>query len=261
MTIDKSQDKIEADTSKIRLFFLSYLKKKNYRGIFGVAKFSSVFKDLLPIQQNVLKKTLQLQLDDFLKTGSIISLGICYPPEIIDCINVKKNGIVDKKQWNLYSDEYKHLNDMLKEVGNNIAHEFNGIAMPPTTEMPSEKIKNVKDYYSETISHRLVAEYAGIGWRGKCELLITDDYGPALRFVSVLTNIPLRYRKKMVNKCNDCNACLEICPILKNKAILEDYRENCRLILFSLGLKHDVCGKCIKACYRNSIFKKQFKKF
>ena len=212
----------------------------------------------MPIQQEKLKETLKEQFKDFMDTGSIISLGIFYTPDIIDCINVEKNGKIDMDRWNLYSDEYQHLNNMLKEISKEIADKFNGIAFPPTTETPAEKIKNIKDYYQKTISHRLVAEYAGIGWRGKSELIITEERGPTVRFTSVPINIPMTQGSIIESKCGECSACLEVCPFLKYKENLEDYRENCRNFIFSFGLKHDVCGKCIKACFRDSIFKKKF---
>ncbi len=258
MTLSEKARMKAANTAKIRQFFFEYLDSVNYKGIFGVAKFSSVYNGLMHVQQDNIKNKLKEQFLEFMDTGSIISLGIFYYPDIIDGINVEKNGKIDIYRWNLYSDEYQHLNNMLKEISHKIAKKFNGIAYPPTTETPAEKIKNVTDYYNKTISHRLVAEYAGMGWRGKNELIITEEAGPTLRFSSILINIPLLQNSKIESKCGECAACLEICSFLDNKAKLEDYRENCRKFIISLGLKHDVCGKCIKACFRDGLFKEQF---
>ena len=258
MTINEIEKKQEENTSKIRQFFFDYLNKVNYKGILGVAKFSSVYNDLLPVQQDKLKEILKEPFKDFMDTGSIISIGIFYTPDIIDCINVEENGKIDMDRWNLYSDEYQHLNNMLKEISKEVADKFNAIVFPPTTEIPAEKINNVKEYYQHTISHRLVAEYAGIGWRGKNELIITEERGPTVRFTSILINIPMIQGSRIETKCGECKSCLDVCPFLKNKENLEDYRENCRKFIFSFGLKHDVCGKCIKACFRESIFKEQF---
>ncbi|MBO3803114.1 MAG: hypothetical protein JTT11_04455, partial [Candidatus Brockarchaeota archaeon] len=55
------------------------------------------------------------------------------------------------------------------------------------------------------------------------------------------------------------SACLDACSILKNKDRLEDYRENCRLFIKSLGLEQEVCGKCVAACYRKGAFEGRFK--
>jgi epoxyqueuosine reductase len=259
MSIGQLQEQKTENTIEIRNYFISYLRKVNYKGIFGVAKFSAVYKELMPVQQDKLKNILKQQLEDYIKIGSIISLGIFYPPDIIDCINVNINGKLDKDLWNRYSDEYQHLNDKLKYISRKIAKKFKLFAFPPTTGVPAENIRNVIDYYPHTISHRVVAEHAGIGWRGKSELIITKTHGPAVRFTSILCNLPLIQGEKIENMCGECTACLKVCPILKNKDKLEDYREDCREFLISLGLKHDICGKCIKACYRDSIFKDKFK--
>ena len=250
----------EINTEKIHNFFNNFLNQVKYEGIFGIANFSSVFNNLIFEQQNKLKQLLQNQFIKYLVTGSIISLGIFYCSETIDFINVEKNGKTDKDLWNRYGDDYLHLNELLKTISQKIAEKYNGLAIPPTTETPSQEVKNVKDYFPKTISHRVVAEYAGIGWRGINELLVTEEHGPAVRLASVLINIPLIQGKKMESKCGNCSACLDVCPILKNKTNLEDYRELCRKYMLSLGLKHDVCGKCIKACIKNSNFKDQFKK-
>ncbi|MFX0116548.1 MAG: epoxyqueuosine reductase, partial [Candidatus Hodarchaeota archaeon] len=41
------------------------------------------------------------------------------------------------------------------------------------------------------ISHKMVATCAGMGWIGKNALLVTPQYGPRVRLVSVLTDAPL----------------------------------------------------------------------
>ncbi|MBD3255168.1 MAG: hypothetical protein GF383_08740 [Candidatus Lokiarchaeota archaeon] len=242
-------------TDEINHYFVEYLKQVNYTGLFGVAPFSSVYINLMPIQQNRLKKLLKSNLNNYMELGSIISLAIAYRSETIKNINSNRDGLVKKERWNLYSDKYEHLNNMLKEIGHKIAVKFKGIAIPPTTETPAENINYVSDYYQHTISHRLVAEHAGIGWRGKSELLITKMHGPAVRLTSVILKGPLVYGKMIIDGCGECNACLEACPILKKKYKLKNYREQCRLYIISLGLKHDVCGKCLKACYFNGRWK------
>ncbi|MBD3212740.1 MAG: hypothetical protein GF311_09030 [Candidatus Lokiarchaeota archaeon] len=234
---------------EIAEIFHNYLEEINYEGLFGVGNFSAVYNSVIDEQKQYLESICGDEFRTYIDFGSIISLGIAYHPETIECINVKEKSGFNKELWNQYGYEYSHLNKMLKEISEKIAKLYNGIAIPPTTETSSKKIRNVKDYFPKTLSHRVVAEIAGLGWRGKNELLVTYDYGPAIRFVSILVNLKLIEGKRINSKCAECNACLEICPILREKSNLEDYRENCRLYLNSLGLIHDVCGKCIKACY------------
>jgi epoxyqueuosine reductase QueG len=111
------------------------------------------------------------------------------------------------------------------------------------------------------ISHRVVAENAGRGWRGKNQLIIHDKYSCAIRFTSVIVSFPLIWSKKAESKCGTCTACEDVCGFIKYREVLPDYRENCRryiLFLKSKGIKKDICGKCIKACYQSSIFQDIF---
>jgi epoxyqueuosine reductase QueG len=259
MGLNRIKNEKTKNTAQIQQYFIDYLEKVKYKGTFGIAEFSSVYNDLMPVQQSKLKEATKGRLKEFKDTGSIISLGIFYLAEIIDCINVQKNGVIDKERWDVYSDEYQHINEMLINISEELAQKYNGIAIPPTTEAMAKTINSVIEFYPHTISHRVVAEHAGAGWRGKSELIITETYGPAVRFTSILINIPLIYNKKIERRCGECTACLDVCSFLKNKGKLEDYRENCNSYLTSLGLKHHVCGKCIKACFRDSIYGEKFR--
>jgi epoxyqueuosine reductase len=109
-----------------------------------------------------------------------------------------------------------------------------------------------------TVSHRVVAENAGLGWRGKNELIVNEKFSCALRFASVVTSLPLSHGEKIKASCGECKACLEACAYLGNKEKLENYREDCRRYIVKLGLEREVCGKCIKACYRHSTFSDRF---
>jgi len=63
----------------------------------------------------------------------------------------------------------------------------------------------------------------GLGCQGKNTLLITPDYGPRVRLVSVLTTAELDYDEPFTEDiCGDCEKCVLACP---TKA-LEPYRLN-----------------------------------
>ena len=140
-----------------------------------------------------------------------------------------------------------------------ISERFNGVPILATIEGFASKIQSVEEYYELTVSHRVIAENAGLGWRGKNELIINDRFSCALRFASVSTTFPLIHQRKVENLCGICDACLNACPFLKNKERLENYRESCRRYITQLKLDDDVCGKCIKSCYHQSIFSSKFK--
>ena len=87
--------------------------------------------------------------------------------------------------------------------------------------------ERVKDfgplYYKGAISHKAIAKAAGLGWIGKSTLLITPQYGPRVNLISILTDMPLRCGKPMKNRCGNCSACIEACPVgaLKDSNFLE----------------------------------------
>jgi len=62
-------------------------------------------------------------------------------------------------------------------------------------------------------SQKLAARLAGLGWIGKSCLLVTPDHGPRARWVTVLTDAPLKPTGvPMEPRCGKCTACIDICP-------------------------------------------------
>ncbi|NIM45116.1 MAG: hypothetical protein GTN80_05735 [Nitrososphaeria archaeon] len=239
-------------------YFESELAKTEYEGVLGVAKFKSVYEELMPVQKRRLEELCGDLLHSLIEEGSIICIGVAYPEAIIDCINVEPEGKIDRDEWNIYAKEYGEINSLLNTISDGIADMFHGIQIPATVEGYTKKVQSVEDYYGMTVSHRVVAENAGLGWRGKNELLIHERYSCALRFASVIVDTPLNIAQKKDLSCGDCTACLDVCSFLRNKEMLENYRENCRRHIVALDLKDEVCGKCILACYRQSIFSDKF---
>ena len=111
-----------------------------------------------------------------------------------------------------------------------------------------------------TVSHKMIAHIAGLGWIGKNCLLITPEHGPRVRFISVLTNAPLKaVNKPIEQKCHKCIECVKICPsqALKGK----NYNKNesredrfefqkCQNYFHEMKEKYkwDVCGMCLYVC-------------
>jgi len=64
------------------------------------------------------------------------------------------------------------------------------------------------------ISHRHTAFEAGLGTIGKSRLLLTERFGPRIRFLSIITDAPLKSGKPLKkNLCNDCDLCIQACPV------------------------------------------------
>ncbi len=252
----------ERNTRSVKLRFKRLLADTAAKGVIGVANFRSVYEELALIQQERLRLIAGSRFPDFIESGSFISIGIAYGERAIDDINVIKENSVDIERWNNYASEYARINGALDHLAHILALEFEGIAIPATLSGIMTEVGHVSDYFGHTVSHRTIAEIAGLGWRGKNGLIINKTFSCALRFASIVTAVPLSAGKQLRSKCGDCTACEDACSFIRNRATLKDYRENCRRYMISLqkqGLTDEVCGKCIQACYRKSLYGMQFR--
>ena len=117
--------------------------------------------------------------------------------------------------------------------------------------------------YDVSLPHKTVATRAGIGWIGKCALLVTEEYGSMIRLSSILTDAPLDCAVPIdQSKCGGCNICAKECPAkavsgkLWHKGLArEDFfdaiaccetaKERSKL---GFGGGETICGKCIEVC-------------
>lgn len=63
------------------------------------------------------------------------------------------------------------------------------------------------------ISQKHAAQAAGIGTIGRHSLLITPEFGSMVWLGSVLTEAELEPDPMLEKICNDCNLCVEVCPV------------------------------------------------
>lgn len=225
--------------------------RRGFNGTCGVAGFSDVYNSLMPIQQNELKKICGDHFKTILDSGSIISIAVFHTENAVKSINVRRDGKVDYEKWNTYADEYNRVNNVLNEVCTELASVLEGISLRATSELGSQ-VRSVEEYYpAAKISHRVVAEHAGIGARGKNELIVTKQNGSAVRFNSFITPKTFEKDKKAEDLCGDCRACLDSCRILQRKEELKNYRQQCLDKINALKLRYPICGICLRACYEN----------
>lgn len=117
--------------------------------------------------------------------------------------------------------------------------------------------------HSTRLPHKTVATRAGIGWIGKCALLITKDYGSAIRINRVLTDAPLPTAVPITESmCGDCRTCVDACPghAPSGKTWSEGLHRDefynafeCRkaarkLAVGRTGIQETFCGICIAVC-------------
>jgi epoxyqueuosine reductase QueG len=243
----------------VREVFKEESAQLGLKGVMGVSDFDVVLSGLMPVQQRRLEELCGGEIRSLKRDGSVISIAYAYPEYAIDVIALSREGKYDKESWNIYAGWYHRLNESLNATTGRLASETDGLAIPATTEGLGDEIKHVEDYYGMVVSHRVAAEHSGIGWRGMNELIVNPVYSCAIRLASVVTDLPLERTPPLDGGCGDCRACLDACSFLRFKDRLDNYREQCRRYINYLDLEGEVCGKCIKACYRSSIFREQFK--
>ncbi len=247
------------DLVKIREIFKEESSRHGLKGVLGVAAFDSVYRALILNQQKVLKEICGDDFSSMRERGSFISIAYAYPEYAIDSIALRKDDGFDKEAWNIYSCEYRRLNDALDATTVRLAEETGGIAISATLTGVAGEVKRVEDYYGRVVSHMVAAEQSGIGWRGKNELIVNPQFSCAIRLASVVSTLPLERTVPSHGECGSCRACLDACPYLRFKDNLVNYREQCWRYIVALGLNSDVCGKCVKACYRDSIYSDRFR--
>lgn len=106
------------------------------------------------------------------------------------------------------------LNRMAYQVAKFIEDRgFRAVPMPATRDYDMKEIRG-------TFSVVHAAVEAGLGEIGLSGLLLTPEYGPRMRFVSVITTMELRPDRPMeAGLCTQCGLCVEHCP---TRAIGED---------------------------------------
>jgi epoxyqueuosine reductase QueG len=161
-----------------------------------------------------------------------------------------------------YLEEYRRANELLGRLGEKAArfleeHRYRAKSFSATNTGID------RDTLSTVLPHKTVATRAGLGWIGKCALLITPEYGSAVRITSVLTDAELpAATPKNESECGECRVCVDICPgnaltgleweAGMSRELLYDPFE-CREVARKWqrereGITDNICGMCIAAC-------------
>ncbi len=184
-----------------------------------------------------------------------ICIGVPLTPEIVVPI---KGGPTPE-----YAAEYDRVNGLLNELCDTCAEFLTDAghqAVPIKATLPNEEI----DFktLSTALPHKTVARLAGVGWIGKCALLVTEEFGSAIRYSTVLTDARLSTGvPSEASKCGDCSVCVAICPAAaptgrgwkpgSNRDDFFDAQACCeaaRRQTLEIGVDGYICGRCIAAC-------------
>lgn len=131
-------------------------------------------------------------------------------------------------------------------------------ATNPTLRIEGSAMKTL----ATPLPHKTVATRAGLGWIGKSALLITREYGPAIRLGTVLTDAPLETGYPVDHSyCGRCTDCVERCPAAaivgenwqkgSERESIYDAHACCAMAKSLAGQKDipvTICGICINAC-------------
>ena len=111
-----------------------------------------------------------------------------------------------------------------------------------------------RDKLEGIFSHKLAAHLAGLGWITKSCLLLTEEFGPRVRLVSVLTDAPLETGSPLDDRCGKCNVCIDACPVGAFTGVEFDPALNreTRFDVFKCEQyrRTHACGLCVSTCPR-----------
>ncbi|AGK95951.1 epoxyqueuosine reductase [Clostridium pasteurianum] len=156
----------------------------------------------------------------------------------------------------VYSELYNTTNRVLDETAYKIANYLNTLG--------HQAIFFPRDCYGDisvlvrkpvaAFSHVLAAKYAGLGTIGYNHTLLTKEFGPRVRLVSVLTNAVIPpdqvIKKDLCIKCEMCRKCCPTSSFETTENLVADMNKT-RCAEYHAKLKSAYCypcGVCIKVC-------------
>lgn len=217
-------------------------KKKNYQliqkiaktlgaDLFGVADIRGIKKDF------ALSPELLEQFDTAIVaavrlSGSVLSEIVDHPTK-------------------LYFHHYRSVNALLDQLALRLVNSiqdkgYRALAIPAS---------QILDWQKQTahLSHKKIAQLAGLGWIGRNNLLVNKKYGSKIRLVTILTDMPLTTDKSVKEDCASCQACVTVCPVgaIKQDPAGFDHLgcfEKLKDFQKQKYVEQYICGICVKAC-------------
>jgi epoxyqueuosine reductase QueG len=170
-----------------------------------------------------------------------------------------------------YWDEYKRVNERLTLLARNTAGYLAGEGYKAEALLSTfdhlDLVTNTPVSYDPTtlstkLPHKTAATLSGLGWIGKCALLVTPQFGSAVRLTAVLTDANLRVDKaRRRSQCASCTACVDACPghapsgkswtwASERQSFFDAYacRKTADKQARRAGIEDTICGICINAC-------------
>ena len=208
------------------------LSKQWGGSLFGVADLHSFKKEEILLPSSLM---------DNLPYG--ISIGFHLSDAILEEI--------ENQPTPLYFHHYQRVNIVLDTLGlivTSAIQELGYQAIP----IPASQIVDWKIQKGH-LSHKHVARAAGLGWIGRNNLLVNEQFGSRIRLITILTDLPLVIDPPTTKDCGSCHDCLSVCPAEAIKEWQEEFDhlrcyEQLRTFAKTLHFSHNICGVCVKAC-------------
>jgi epoxyqueuosine reductase QueG len=166
----------------------------------------------------------------------------------------------------MYWKHYEQLNARLSEAADQLSRflrrqGFRAMWFPESDDSRyyADQCASELTRYSPSFSHIAAAIAAGLGARGTVGVLLTPQYGPRQRWISVITTAPLTPAPRFDDELclehiapGSCGKCVDMCKTTQSGALkpwpseggVDMFRCNW-VLLKSKGL---ACGSCIKVC-------------
>lgn len=216
---------------------VNYYKLKEWvlaQGIalFGVAEIRPFRKDFLELSK---------KLTEAFESG--VSMAVRLSDAVLEEI--------EDRPTQLYFHHYRQANVFLDRVAFGLAHLIQKMgyhALP----IPASQIIDWENQKGH-LSHKKVAQEAGLGWMGRNNLLVNPIHGACVRLVTVLTDLSLSHDTPLEEGCGECRRCIVVCPAGAIKERQQDFEHLKCFEQLCLFKKRDhigqyICGVCVKAC-------------
>ena len=183
-----------------------------------------------------------------------ISMAVALNPRVISEI---KDGPTRQ-----YYGEYERANGLLDALGHS-AVQFLEERGHKAKWFAATRAGIDPETLATRLPHKTAATRAGLGWIGKCAVLVTRGFGSAVRITTVLTDVELPAGEPIDESyCGNCTECVDACPAHAPSGKdwqIGLYRDSffdafaCRttalgLALKRAGIRETICGICIAVC-------------